>query len=208
MTPPLLRLKPGRDESVLRRHPWIFAGAVARVEGAPAAGETVEVRSAQGKFVARAAYNSQSQIAGRIWTWDEAEAVDADFFRRRIEQAIARRTELISQTDAARWVNAENDGLPGVIVDRYGTFVVCQFLSAGVERWKSEIAGILASQEGVAGVFERSDADVRTKEGLASATGVLSGDAPPELIEIREGSSKYLVDVHHGHKTGFYLDQR
>ena len=169
MSEPKLILKPGRGESVERRHPWIFGGAIARMEGEAPPGSTVEVRSSDGKFLARAAFNAHSQIAGRIWTWDESESVDADFFRRRIDRAVAARNEIGPCSDAFRWVNAENDGLPGLIVDRYGPFAVCQFLSAGAEKWKSEIVGALADQAGIEGVYERSDADSREKESSGAS---------------------------------------
>jgi 23S rRNA (cytosine1962-C5)-methyltransferase len=214
---PSLTLKPERDKSVRQRHPWIFSGAVAAVDGSLLAGDTVVVRAADGAFLARAAYSPHSQIVARIWTWDEAEPVDAAFFARRLAAAIAARVGLSHATNAVRWANAESDGLPGLIVDRYADFAVCQFLSAGPERWKREIVAAVAAQPGVRGVYERSDVDVRGKEGLKAVTGVLAGDAPPELIEIGESlpdasgalaARRYGVDVIHGHKTGFYLDQR
>lgn len=207
MTEAVLTLKPDRDKSLLRRHPWIFSGAVASVAGAPDSGATVTLRSASGEFLARAAFSPHSQIIARVWTWDESETVDESFFRRRLEQALIRRKDLTGLT-AMRWVNAENDGLPGLVVDRYGEFAVCQFLSAGAERWKGTIAELLAAQPGIVGVFERSDADVREKEGLNPVVGSLVGESPPALVEIQEGDCRFWVDVHHGHKTGFYLDQR
>jgi 23S rRNA (cytosine1962-C5)-methyltransferase len=205
---PILRLKPGREKSVRQRHPWIFGGAVAGVWGDPAPGDTVLVHSADGDFLARAAYNSQSQIVGRIWSWHEQEAIDPAYFEHQIVRAIRARAVLEQTTNAVRWVNAESDGIPGLVVDRYGPFVVCQCLTAGVDRWKFEIARILAAQPGISGVYERSDVEVRAKEGLKAATGVLAGDTPPDTIEVREGDWRFVVDVAHGHKTGFYLDQR
>ena len=208
MTEPTLTLKPDRDKSLLRHHPWVFTGAVASVTGNPDSGATVTVHSASGKFLACAAFSPHSQIIARIWTWDESEEVDEAFFKRRLPQAIARRESLKTTTNAVRWVNAESDGLPGVVVDRYGEFAVCQFLSAGAERWKTTVAETVAAQPGIAGVFERSDVDVREKEGLRPVLGSLIGKPPPPLIEIQEGDCRFWVDVHHGHKTGFYLDQR
>ena len=226
MTEPTLILKPTREKSILRRHPWIFSGAVARVEAAPDSGDTVTVRSAAGDFLARAAYSPKSQIVGRIWSWAEDEKIAADFFARRIAQSINARAALSESTNALRLVNAESDGLPGLIVDRYADFIVGQFLTAGTERWKNEIAEVLMSQPGVVGVYERSDVEVRGKEGLKSSEGLLRGDAPPESIEVWERSPKspdfgksggfgsttdkwlFSVDIVHGHKTGFYLDQR
>ncbi len=214
----VLILKPGREKSVRQRHPWIFTGAVDSVRGEPAMGETVTIQSASGEFLARAAYSPKSQIAARIWSWDSIEEIHPDFFRGRIGRAIEGRSALTQTTNAIRWVNAESDGLPGLIVDRYADFVVAQFLSAGTEKWKKEITATLATQSDVKGVFERSDAESREKEGLAPGVGLLSGEPPPELIEIWEKGSpdsrhsqgiwRFDVDVRKGHKTGFYLDQR
>src|SRR5712691_7730419 len=158
---PTLTLKPSREKSVRQRHPWIFSGAVASVAGHASPGETVVVRAAEGAFLARAAYNDMSQIVARIWSWDESEAIDETFFHRRLTQALARRARLAEMTNAIRWVNAESDGLPGLIIDVYAGFAVCQFLTAGAERWKSAIVGALASQPNIVGVYERSDVDVR-----------------------------------------------
>lgn len=219
MIEPTLILKPDRDKSLLRRHPWIFTGAVATVAGDPASGVTVAIHSASGKFLARAAFSPQSQIVARVWTWDESEVVDASFLRGRVTRAIARRKDLLMssanfvRTDpqgltAMRWVNAESDGLPGLVVDRYDSFAVCQFLSAGAERWKAVVAETVAAQPGIGGVFERSDVEVREKEGLPPCVGPLAGESPPELIEIQEGDCRFWVNIRYGHKTGFYLDQR
>ncbi|MGB7538988.1 MAG: class I SAM-dependent methyltransferase [Anaerolineales bacterium] len=203
-----LFLKPGREKSVRQKHPWIFSGAVQKVTGDPEPGETVEVYDHQGKWLARAGYSPHSQITARVWTWDAGQEVDVDFFRRIILQAEALRKPLQEYTDGIRLMNAENDGLPGVIVDRYGAFLVVQYLSAAAEHWKSALTVLLSRMEGVQGVFERSDADVREKEHLPPSIGLLSGIEPPEKILIREGGWKFLVDVRTGHKTGFYLDQR
>ncbi|MCX7017302.1 MAG: class I SAM-dependent methyltransferase [Candidatus Sumerlaeota bacterium] len=205
-----ITLKPGREKALARRHPWVFAGAIEKVEGSPRAGETVDLRSAEGAWMARGAWSPQSQIAVRVWSFESEEAIDSAFFRARLERAIARRG-LPANPEAPlgrRLVNAESDGLPGLIIDRYGGFLVCQFLSAGAEFWRQEIVALLAELSPAAGVYERSDVDVRAKEGLAPRTGVLRGEEPPERIEIHEGPCRFLVDVKHGHKTGFYLDQR
>ncbi len=205
-----LVLKPGREKSLLRRHPWIFSGAVARVAGSPGPGETVAVAAAGGAILGLAAYSPHSQIRARMWTFTPAGDVDAGFFRDRIETALAMRRTWGEQPEPAglRLVHGENDGLPGLIVDRYADFVVCQFLTAGVEAWRQMIVDVLVELTGCRGVFERSDADVRAKEGLEPRTGLLAGGEPPELVEIREGDCRFLVDVRQGHKTGFYLDQR
>ncbi len=211
---PTVTLSRGREKSLLRRHPWVFSGAIARVEGAPGGAEglgaTVDVRAADGSFLARGALSPASQIRVRIWTFDPDEEVGSGFFRRRLERALATREPVPAGDEPAgrRLVYGESDGLPGVVVDRYGDHLVGQFLSAGAERWKAEIVGRLAELVPAAGVFERSDAEARAKEGLEPATGVLAGEPPPELLEIREGPCRHLVDVRHGHKTGCYLDQR
>jgi 23S rRNA (cytosine1962-C5)-methyltransferase len=205
---PTLSLKAGREKSILQHHPWIFSGAVASLSGDPVAGDTVVVRANDGVFLAQASYSPESQIVGRIWSWDESQPVDASFFEHRIANAIEARAALSETTTALRWVNAESDGLPGLIVDRYASFVVCQFLTAGADRWKHEIARVLAAQPGITGVFERSDVDVRSKEGLQAKVGVLCGEAPPDLVEVREGAWRFGVDIVRGQKTGFYLDQR
>jgi 23S rRNA (cytosine1962-C5)-methyltransferase len=210
---PTLILHPGKEKSLLRRHPWIFSGAIERLTGAePASGDTVEVRSSKGQFLARAAWSPTSQIRARVWTFDSAEAVTPAFFRDRLGHALALRAALVTkgmaEPTAGRLVHGESDGLPGLIVDRYGEFLICQFLSAGPERWRGEIVAALRELAPCRGIYERSDVDVREKEGLERRTGLLAGAEPPETIEIAEGRSRFLVDVRTGHKTGFYLDQR
>jgi 23S rRNA (cytosine1962-C5)-methyltransferase len=203
-------LKRGREKSLLRRHPWIFSGAIARVEGRPRPGETVDILAAEGAVIARGSYSPESQITVRVWTFDPQEEVSPEFFRGRLERAIEARGALAAGEGplGVRLVNAESDGLPGIIVDRYADFIVAQFLSTGAEYWKGAVAETLSQVDGVSGVYERSDADVREKENMPKLAGLLAGREPPELIEIREGPCRYLVDVRGGHKTGFYLDQR
>jgi len=207
---PILEVKSGRERSLLRRHPWIFSGAVARVRGDPQPGETVEVRAADGAFLARAAYSPQSQIRARVWTWDPAEAVDEDFLRRRLEAALQTRRGLLEEgpQSACRLVHGESDGLPGLVVDSYAGLLVAQFLSAGPERWRETLTALLASLTGAERIYERSDVDVRRLEGLPERAGPLLGPEPDGRVEIRENGLRYLVDVRAGHKTGFYLDQR
>ena len=205
-----LILKPGREKSLARRHPWIFSGAVARVQGDPAAGDSVAVRAAGGEFLAWAAYSPASQIRARVWSWHEAVRIDADLLRARLRQALAARERLLraDDSDAMRLAHGESDGLPGVIADRYGDVVVLQLLSAGAERWRSELADAVRELTGCACVFERSDADVRELEGLPPRSGVLYGALPAAGVQLREHGLCYGVDVAAGHKTGFYLDQR
>lgn len=201
-------LKPGKEKPVLAHHPWIFSGAIARADDARD-GDTVDVCDAAGQWLARGYYNSRSQIAVRVWTWND-EPIDRAFLRARLARAIAARDALIDcdATDAYRLVNAESDLLPGLVVDRYAGFVVMQFLTLGVEKRKQELVELVRELGEAKGIYERSDVDVREKEGLASTVGVLHGAEPPDLIEIRENGLRFLVDVKRGHKTGFYLDQR
>lgn len=204
-----LFLRPEREKSLYRRHPWIFSGAAARCEGDPQAGETLAVRDSQGRFLAWAAYSPQSQICARVWSWDEAEQIDEAFFRRRLQQAIAARQPFLSHwnSDALRLAHGESDGLPGLVVDRYGDTLVAQFLSCGAERHRDLIADLLMEISGAARLYERSDVEVRRLEGLPERAGLLRGDEPPERILIHENGLEFWVNVRRGHKTGHYLDQ-
>ena len=205
-----LVLKPEREKSLLRRHPWIFSGAVHHVDGEPASGETVNLLSFKGDFLAQAAYSPHSQIRARVWTFDHDEQIDADFFRERIQNAIAaRRTLNITRTsDAYRLIHAESDGLPGLIVDRYADVLVLQSLTVGSEFWKETLADILLEETRLTTIYERSDADVRELEGLESKVGILRGTINHPPLTITENDLKFNVNLEVGHKTGFYLDQR
>jgi 23S rRNA (cytosine1962-C5)-methyltransferase len=223
-----LILKPEREKSLLRRHPWIFSGAVHHVEALRqaqdiASGETVNLLSSIGDFLARAAYSPASQIRARVWTFEPDEAVDADFFHRRIQAAIQARAilgyktnELTENTEkkdsvnsnAYRLIHAESDGLPGLIVDRYSDVLVLQSLTAGSEFWKETIADILLEETGLQTIYERSDADVRELEGLQPVVGLLRGILSDSRITIHENGLKFHINLESGHKTGFYLDQR
>ncbi len=207
---PEIILKPGREKSVLRRHPWIFSGAIQSVKGEPGAGATVEVLSSQGEFLARAAYSPTSNIMARIWTWDENEAVNQDFFEGRLRRAIRVRQRLVDvvTSDAMRLVHGESDGLPGLILDKYADVYVAQFMTAGSERWKAELVNAILHLTDAQTIYERSDADVRQLEGLTVSNGLLYGTGLKNPVEIHEHGIKYLVDFAAGHKTGFYLDQR
>jgi len=204
-------LKPGREESVLRRHPWIFSGGIARLEGHPEAGATVAVHSAEGAFLAWGQYSPASQIRVRLVSWQDTDEPDApEFWRERLQRAIALRAPLLADggTDACRLVFAESDGIPGLIVDRYGEVLVLQALTAGAQARRQLYADLLASVLTPGTIYERSDADVREKENLVPFTGLLRGLEPPALVPIRENGLPFWVDVRKGHKTGFYLDQR
>lgn len=175
-----------------------------------AAGETVQVLSSVGSYAATGSYSPKSQIRVRLWSYDPAVEIDRGFIRDRLIQSIHSRNRIMSDNrySAYRLVNAESDGIPGVVIDRYGDYLVCQFHSAGAELWKAEIVTLLADLMPLSGIYERSEGDGRTKEGLAPQVGRLWGQEPPELIEVREGNIRLLVDVRRGHKTGMYLDQR
>jgi 23S rRNA (cytosine1962-C5)-methyltransferase len=201
-------LKPGRDKSLRRHHPWLFANAIAEVEGEPELGTTVDVLAQERSWLGRGAYSPHSQLRVRMWTFDSEETIDESFFHARLARAIGMRQALRLDSDAWRLVNGESDGLPGLIVDRYGEFLVCQFTAAGIEKWRKIIVKQLQELAPCAGIYERSDLDIREKEGLAPRTGLLAGREPSELIELREGPCRFLVDIRQGHKTGFYLDQR
>ncbi len=207
----MVLLKRNRAKPVLQHHPWIFSGAIERVEGEVADGDVVEVRDAGRNWLARGYLNRRSQIVVRLLTWRQDEPVDSAFWRRRLERAVAARQPLADDatTTAYRLVHAESDYLPGLIVDRYGEWLAVQFLTLGVERWKDELVGLLVDLvDGVRGVYERSDVEVRAREGLEQRAGLLWGEEPPELVEVMENGHCFLVDVRQGHKTGFYLDQR
>lgn len=205
-----LTLKAGREKSVKRRHPWIFSGAVERVTGDPQSGDTVEIRAADGKPLALAAYSPQSQIRARAWSFEPGTAIDAAFFRARLQAALRLREALPAarHTNAMRLVHAESDGLPGLVVDRYADVLVAQFLSAGAERWRDTLLDALAELTGCEAIYERSDAEVRTLEGLAPRTGFTRGNRNARRCPIIEHGLNFRVDVEEGQKTGFFLDQR
>lgn len=222
---PALLLRAGREKSLLRRHPWVFSGAVERIDGAPASGDTLPVRDDAGNFLGWAAYNPASQISARIWSFSEAENIDTGFFRRRISAALEARRALLGSAplaslsphagegwgegmnNGARLIHAESDGLPGLIVDRYGDVLVMQIGSAGMERWRDACADILQDLCAPVCIYERSDSDSRGLEGLEPRNGVLRGNLP-DNVEVVENGLRFKVDVAAGQKTGFYLDQR
>jgi 23S rRNA (cytosine1962-C5)-methyltransferase len=204
-----LILKPGREKSLKRKHPWVFSGAVARVEGDPQLGDTIDVRSADGEFLAVAAYSPHSQIRARVWDWRER-GIDGAFFRERIERAVHSRAALAQSgtSDARRLIHGESDGLPGIIADRYGDTVVVQLTSAGAERWREQIIEHIQLVTSAACLWERSDAESRQLEGLAPGTGLLYGVAPAAPLMVSEHGLRFEIGIEGGHKTGFYLDQR
>ena len=205
-----LVLKKGREKSLKRRHPWIFSGAIERVTGSPKAGDTVEVRSSDGATLAIAAYSPDSQIRARVWTFDPKATANAEYFKRKVKQAVTLRASLPASkhTNALRLVHGESDGLPGVIVDRYADVLAVQFLSAGAERWREAILDALVEATHCEAVFERSDAEVRKLEGLEPRVGFARGNRDAARCPITEYGLNFRVDVAAGQKTGFFLDQR
>jgi 23S rRNA (cytosine1962-C5)-methyltransferase len=200
-----IRLREGKEKSLLRRHPWIFDGAIAK--GSGDAGETVRVEGHDGRFLGWAAFSPASKIRARVWSFDETERIDEAFFAARIKSAVAARRLFDIQSDGMRLVHGESDGLPGLVVDRYGDTLVAQFSSCGTERWKEVIVRALLAETGLKRLYERSDASVRSLEGLPEATGWLEGSGST-AITLKEHGWKLGLDVAEGHKTGFYLDQR
>ena len=214
-----VRLKPGREKPVLRRHPWIFSGAIADIDGEPSDGQTVDVIDANATFLAKGSYSSKSQIRVRIWSWDPDAIIDQSFLRGRLVRAIQVRQDLIDpeQTNAYRLVHAESDGIPGLIVDRYADNLVVQSLTSGSEFWLEPIVDLLVEITGIEQIYERSDAEVRGLEGLSPRVRLVRGNTAASSaldqdhrgrVQIEEMGIRYWVDLLSGQKTGFYLDQR
>ncbi|HFD2079375.1 23S rRNA (cytosine(1962)-C(5))-methyltransferase RlmI [Serratia marcescens] len=205
-----LFLAKGREKSLLRRHPWVFSGAVQRVEGKALSGETIDILDSQGKWLARGAYSPESQIRARVWTFQQDEEINIDFFIRRLQQAQSWRDRVAQRDglDGYRLIAGESDGLPGITIDRFQNFLVLQLLSAGAEYQRPALLSALQHCYPECSIYDRSDVAVRKKEGLPLAQGPVLGDLPPELLPITEHGMKLLVDIQQGHKTGFYLDQR
>ncbi len=206
---PSVKLKSSREKIIHNKHPWIFSGAIETVSGNPASGETVEILRTNGEIVGRGSFSPNSQIRVRVLSFNPDENIDDDFLRGKIFSSINLRSQIINMNDtnAFRLINAESDGLPGVVVDKYDEFLVCQFLSAGAEYLKKNIVEILIEELKPKGIYERSDIDVREKEKLEPVSGLLFGNQPEDLIEVKENGVKFFVDIKEGHKTGFYLDQ-
>jgi 23S rRNA (cytosine1962-C5)-methyltransferase len=201
-------LKQGRERPVLNGHPWVFSGAVDKFDGDAESVGVVDVLDAKKNWLARGYYNPKSQIRVRILTWQQ-ENIDGEFFARRLRHAFdLRRRCLPAGTTAYRIVNGEGDFLPGLIVDRYAGFLVCQFYTAGMAQFREEIIDALNSQDSIDGIFERTEGRVGDEEGLQPAVGTVRGDTPPETVQIEEHGHRFLVDLRRGQKTGFYLDQR
>lgn len=205
-----LIIKQGKEKALLRKHPWVFTGAVAKIKGKPGLGDTVDVLDTRGQFLGRAAYSPHSQICARVWTFNVNEEIDLEFFTRRFERALRmRRAVLPPETTGYRLIAGESDGMPGITIDVYANWIVCQLLSAGAELQRGVIVQALRAILPEHCIYERSDVDVRKKEGLEPVTGVLHGNAEPSSdLVIEENGLKLYVDIVGGHKTGYYLDQR
>jgi 23S rRNA (cytosine1962-C5)-methyltransferase len=208
MTHPRVTLKPGRDKSLRQRHPWVFSGAIASVEGTPHAGETVALHAADRTWLAHAAWSPASNIRARVWSFEREVTIDAAFFAARVQSAVRVRTGLLDATHTGcRLIHGESDGLPGLVADRYGEVVVVQLLAAGAERWRDALVAALRDATGCNTIYERSDADVRSLEGLDPRAGAIVGTLP-ETLQLVEDGLAFRVDVARGQKTGFFLDQR
>lgn len=205
-------IKAGREKSALRRHPWLFSGAVSEVQGKPEPGEAAEVYADDGTFLGMAAYSPASQIRARFWTFGERATIGKKFLEDKIASCLLKRQargfDLGDKASAFRLVFSESDGIPGCIVDKYGEYLSVEILAAGPERLREELFEVLAEQTGCKGIYERSDSEVRRKEGLELRSGVAYGSVPETPVEIVENGLKFLVDIRNGHKTGCYLDQR
>ncbi|HOT97600.1 MAG TPA: class I SAM-dependent rRNA methyltransferase [bacterium] len=202
-------LKPSKEHVILRGHPWLFSGAIARIEGKPANGAILPIRRADGKTIALGAYHHGSDIAVRIISLDPEIKIDADFWRSRIANAVALRTRIIPpETTACRMINAEGDGLPGLVVDRYGDWLVLSLSTLLLDRLRETLCELLVAEMTPAGIYERSEGRARQREGLDTRSGMLWGEPPPQQLEIRENGLRFLVDLVEGQKTGFFIDQR
>ena len=211
MRPPYPRilLKPGREASLQKGHPWIFSGALNAMEGKPAPGDIVLAASHAGEPLALGFFNPECDIAFRLLTHETRQPVDERYWRDCVAAASALRQRLVPpDTTACRLINAEGDGIPGLIVDRYGGFLVVSIETAGAEKYRGMILDALCREVHPEGIYERSEGRSRRREGLPDRTGVAFGAVPPETIEIRENGLSFAVDIRTGQKTGFYLDQR
>jgi 23S rRNA (cytosine1962-C5)-methyltransferase len=203
-----LFLRKGKERSLERRHPWIYPGAIERVQGKAGTGDLVAVRDSHGRWLAWAAYAPDSGIRARCWSFRETDTIDDAWLAARVHAAVRRRDPLASQSSALRLVFGEADGLPGFVADRYGDQLVVQMQSAGAEARRGALLAALCEASGCRDVYDRSDSALRAREGLTPSSGVAVGAEPPERVGVEEHGIRYEVDVRRGHKTGFYIDQR
>jgi 23S rRNA (cytosine1962-C5)-methyltransferase len=208
MTVPRVILRPKRAQPFFGRHPWVFAGAIAAVDGAPSDGAAVELVSSAGTFVARGLYNSRSKIRVRLYSWEPGEALDDAFFRRRLATALRLRDTVPGPGAAGRLVASEGDGLSGLIVDRYDRWLAVQFTSLALAQRRDALGELLAELTGAAGMVLRTERGVGKLEGLELHDGPLRGDVPTEPVAISDNGLRFFVDIRAGQKTGFFFDQR
>src|SRR5436190_4290417 len=211
MTLPRVVLLPRRARPFYGRHPWVFAGAIARVEGEPANGDVVDLHAHAGDFVARGLYNSRSKIRVRLYSWSPDVDLDVDFFRERLRAALHLRGPILGLDGpgrACRLVFSEADGLSGLTVDRYDRWLVVQFTALGLARRREMFTELLAELARPEGMYLRTERGIGSLEGLELQDGPLWGRVPAEPITIEEDSMPFLVHLTEGQKTGFYLDQR
>jgi 23S rRNA (cytosine1962-C5)-methyltransferase len=206
----IVTLKPGRERSLQNRHPWIFEGAIAHVTGTPPDGAVVDIHSSANTWLARGTWSGASQIRVRVWTWQQGEQINDALIHQRIATATRNRQQLTADpaTTAYRLVFSESDGLPGLVADRYGDYLVVQLSTVGVAVRAQAVVDALAELVQPQGIRERSDAETRAREGLEPANRLLWGQLPDGPIEILEHGQRFLIDLASGHKTGAYLDQR
>lgn len=203
-------LNVGREKSLLRKHPWVFSKAIKQIKGKPILGDTVDIYDSKGNWLACGAYSPESQIRVRVWSFNQDERIDRNFFLDKLKSAQARRDFYIEQGQLTgyRLIAGESDGLPGITIDKYDNLIVCQLLSAGAEIYRHVLVDCLQELYPDTAIYERSDVDVRKKEGLSPVTGWLTEPLESTECVINEHGIKILIDVEKGHKTGFYLDQR
>lgn len=221
---PRVLIKPRRAQPFFYRHPWVYRTAIHSVSGKPEAGDEVAVYTHEGDFLARGLFNPNSEIVVRLYSWDAATPLDEVFFEQRIVDAIAVRRRLPSPWGAGqgmfaersaafpadtgcRMIFSESDGLSGLTVDRYGEWLLVQITSLALARRKEHLVKVLQQQLSPRGIWLRTEKGMRDSEGLEAADGLISGEAPPRPLILRDGEVQYQVDVVEGQKTGFYLDQ-
>jgi 23S rRNA (cytosine1962-C5)-methyltransferase len=204
-------LRARRARPFFGRHPWVYAGAIERVEGDPADGEVVDLLSHEGEFIARGLWNGCSKIRVRLYSWAHDVALDRDFFRERLATALHLRTAILGLNQpgrACRLVFSEGDGLSGLTVDRYDRWLVVQFTALGLALRREMLIDLLVELCQPEGIYLRTEKGIGSLEGLKLQDGMLWGTVPAEPIEIEEAGLRFLVNLTLGQKTGFYLDQR
>lgn len=205
-----IKLKKGKEKAVWQHHPWVFSGALEKINGQPENGDVVRVVDATGSFLAYGYFNDQSRVAIRLIEWTEQTPVDEAWYIRKINDAIRLRRNILTDvgTTACRLIFSEADFLPGLIVDKYAEFLSVQILSSGMEKVKPILINALCNALNPKGIFDRSDANAREHEGIRSENGLLWGEAPPAFIEVKENGVRYHINIAEGQKSGFYCDQR